>query len=85
MRNLIITQTIGEGHNFIARAIESALTLRGEECRVIQLFGYSEKEVAWQNKLFLNAIKFFPKTYEYFWLKFRKGKKIGQIFLLKEL
>ncbi|MBO5927409.1 MAG: hypothetical protein J6Q32_00970 [Clostridia bacterium] len=85
MRNLIITQTIGEGHNFIARAIESALTLRGEECRVIQLFGYSEKEVARQNNLFLNAIKFFPHVYEYFWEKLRERKSEVPNFFIKRV
>ncbi len=75
MRNLIITQTIGEGHNFIAKAIESALTLRGEECKVIQLYGYSEREVKKQNKLFLNLTKYFPRIYSWFWFKYKKRTK----------
>lgn len=72
MRTLIISMTCGEGHNYIAKAIKNSLDKRGEDNKIIQLYGYSEKEVARQNKMFLNASKYIPHIYEKIWLRLRK-------------
>lgn len=72
MKNLIISMTCGEGHNYIAKAIKKELDLRGEDAYIIQLYGFSEKEVKRQNKLFLSACKYIPHIYEQIWLKLRK-------------
>ena len=52
MRTLIISMTCGEGHNQIAKAIKRELDDRNEESKIIQLYGYSEKEISRQNKAF---------------------------------
>ncbi|MBE7090234.1 MAG: hypothetical protein E7362_05475 [Clostridiales bacterium] len=71
MKTLIISMTCGEGHNYIAKAIKSELDLLNEDCKIIQLYGYSDKEVQRQNKLFLNTCKYIPSLYEKIWLKLR--------------
>lgn len=72
MRTLIISMTCGEGHNQIAKALKKELEERGEDAQITQLYGFSEKEVKKQNKLFLNACKFIPHIYERIWLNLRK-------------
>lgn len=72
MKTLLITMTCGEGHNYIAKAIKNAIEQKGEEAKIVQLYGYSEKQVAKQNKLFLSACKYIPHIYEKIWLKLRK-------------
>lgn len=64
--------TCGEGHNQIAKGIKAELDSRGEDNKIIQLYGYSEKEVAKQNKLFLFASKRIPHIYGAIWHKLRK-------------
>ena len=72
METLIISMTCGEGHNQIAKALKNELEHRGENVKIIQLYGFSEKEVKKQNKLFLNACKYIPHIYERIWLNLRK-------------
>lgn len=67
MKVLIISMTCGEGHNSIAKAIKNQLEALGEEAKMIQLYGFSQKEVLKQNKMFLNAIKFIPHIYSQIW------------------
>ena len=67
MKVLIISMTCGEGHNSIARAIKNQLDMIGEEGKIIQLYGFSEKEVLKQNNMFINTIKFIPHIYEPIW------------------
>ena len=71
MRTLIISMTCGEGHNYIAKAIKSELDTLNEDSKIIQLYGYSSKEVQKQNKMFLNVCKYAPSIYEKIWLKLR--------------
>lgn len=59
--------TCGEGHNQIAKALKTELDERGVENKIVQLFGFDEKEVERQNKIFLNACKFIPHLYELVW------------------
>ena len=40
MRVLIITATIGQGHNAVARSIEAELKQRGVDCRVLDMYRY---------------------------------------------
>lgn len=56
--------TCGEGHNHVAKALKTELDERGVENKIFQLFGFDEKEVERQNKIFLNACKFIPHLYE---------------------
>ena len=72
MRTLIISMTCGEGHNQIAKAIKRELDDRNEESKIIQLYGYSEKEISRQNKAFLSACKYIPHLYSHIWHKLRK-------------
>lgn len=64
--------TCGEGHNHVAKALKTELDERGVENKIVQLFGYSEKEVERQNKIFLNACKYIPHLYELVWEAQRK-------------
>ena len=72
MKILLISMTVGEGHNSIAKSISASLTTKNIENKTIQLYGYSTKEVSKQNKLFLFACKFIPHIYQHFWNKIRK-------------
>lgn len=72
MKTLIISMTCGEGHNYIAKAIKRELDEKKEDSKIIQLYGYSEKEIQKQNKLFLSACKYIPRIYEPIWLNLRK-------------
>lgn len=72
MKTLIITMTCGEGHNQIAKGIKAELDLREEENKIIQLYGFSEREVARQNDMFLNVCKRIPHIYEGIWKHLRK-------------
>lgn len=72
MKTLIISMTCGEGHNQIAKGIKAELDNRGEDNKIIQLYGYSEKEVKKQNKLFLFASKRIPHIYGSIWHRLRK-------------
>ena len=69
MKILIITMTCGEGHNKIAEAIKNEIDSRGNanECKVCQLYGFSQKEVVKQNKTFLRVCKTIPHLYEAVW------------------
>lgn len=60
--------TVGEGHNQIAKAVANSLIKHGAETKTVQLYGYSEKETARQNKIYLNACKYVPHIYERIWL-----------------
>lgn len=72
MKTLIISMTCGEGHNQISKGIKAELDSRGEDNKIIQLYGYSEKEVKRQNDLFLFASKCIPHIYGGIWHKLRK-------------
>ncbi len=72
MKVLIISITCGEGHNQIAKAVSNALTQGGAECKIMQLYGFDEKEIARKNKQFLNACKLVPHIYEKIWQNTRK-------------
>lgn len=64
--------TCGEGHNHIAKAIKNSLEEREIESKTIQVFGYSEKETAKQNKLFLRTCRYIPHIYDAIWRFMRK-------------
>jgi len=66
---LIVTMTTGEGHNALARAFSAQLANENVELKTVQLYYYSERRVAFENKLYLTGCKFFPKTYDFFWNK----------------
>ena len=72
MKTLIITMTCGEGHNQIAKALKNGFEAKGEEAKILQLYGYSDKEIKKQNNLFLNACKYIPHIYEKIWLNLRE-------------
>ncbi len=74
MKVLIVTMTCGEGHNHIAKAVQNGLNDNGADSKIIQLFGYSQKEVEKQNKMFLNACKYIPHLYDFIW---NIGRKIS--------
>lgn len=69
MRVLIISMTVGEGHNQIAKAVANSLTKNGAEVKIAQLYGYSPKETERQNKIYLSACKYVPHIYEKIWLR----------------
>lgn len=79
MKVLIISMTCGEGHNQIAKAIKNSLDSKGEDCKIIQLYGFSEKETVKQNKMFLRACKFIPHLYGAVWERMRKKPFKGYI------
>lgn len=72
MKVLIISMTCGEGHNQIAKALKKALDDKNEEAKIIQLYGFSEKAVKNQNKMFLNACKYIPHLYGSVWHSLRR-------------
>ena len=67
MKVMLISMTCGEGHNQIAKAIQSSLDAKGHETKLVQLYGYSEKETIRQNKIFLRACKYIPHLYSLVW------------------
>ena len=85
MKTLIISMTCGEGHNQIAKALKAELDNRGEDVKIIQLYGFNDKEVAKQNKLFLNACKFIPHLYESIWKSMRKRKPHKPSFVINQV
>lgn len=72
MKALIFTMTVGEGHNMMARSLEQAFKNKNIETKIVQTFGYNEKRVARENKLFLWACKHIPHIYDFVWNKLRK-------------
>lgn len=72
MKTLIISMTCGEGHNYIAKAIKRELDEKQEDSKIIQLYGFNEKEVKKQNDLFISAVSYIPHIYEQIWLRLRK-------------
>ncbi len=72
MKVLIISMTCGEGHNSIAKAIKNQIESMGEEASIIQLYGFSSKEVLKQNNIFINTIRFIPHIYSSIWEAQRK-------------
>lgn len=77
--------TCGEGHNQIAKAIKNSLDTRSIENKIIQLFGYSEKETEKQNKLFLRTCKLIPHLYDAIWRHMRnKPLKIHMDGVIKQ-
>jgi processive 1,2-diacylglycerol beta-glucosyltransferase len=71
-RVLIVSMTCGEGHNSVSKAIKQKLEDIGLECKIIELFTYSQKRVQFENKLYLFACKYFRLPYDYFWKKLNK-------------
>lgn len=69
MRILIISMTVGEGHNQIAKALKGALEAKGADCKIMQLYGFDEKSLAKKNKTFLNTCKYIPNIYNRIWLR----------------
>ncbi len=72
MKVLIFSMTVGEGHNFLAKSMAQQFEKLGCQTKIEQVFGYDEKRVAKENKLFLWACKRIPHFYNYFWNKLRK-------------
>lgn len=75
MKALIFSMTVGEGHNMIAKSLLEAFESMGVEGKVVQTFGYNEREVKRQNKLYLWACKHIPHIYNYVWNKLRLADK----------
>lgn len=71
MKVLIFSMTVGEGHNMIAKSIAQAFQVKNVETKIVQTFGFNEKEVQRQNKLFLWTCKHIPHIYNYVWNKLR--------------
>ena len=76
MKTLILTVTIGEGHNALARSLSEKFKNYGE-CEIFDIFAFSKfiKNINAKGYLFL--IKHFPKVYDYFWNKERQKKGHG--------
>ncbi len=72
MKALIFSMTCGEGHNMMARSLAQAFDKAGVENKIVQTFGYNEKRVARENKMFLWACKHIPHVYDFVWNKLRK-------------
>lgn len=79
MKVLIVSMTCGEGHNQIAKAIKNKLDSKNVESKIIQLYGFSEREIIKQNKMFLRACKFIPHLYGSIWERMRKKPFKGYI------
>lgn len=75
MKALIFSMTVGEGHNMIARSLLEAFESENVEAKIVQTFGYNEKEVKRQNALFLWTCKHIPHIYDFVWNKLRKQNK----------
>ena len=75
VKALIFSMTVGEGHNMIAKSILEAFENKGVDAKIVQTFGYSEREVNRQNKLFLWTCKHIPHIYNYVWNKLRLADK----------
>ena len=72
MKAIIFTMTCGEGHNMMARSLEQAFKNKNIKTKIVQTFGYNEKRVARENKMFLWACKHIPHIYDFVWNKLRK-------------
>lgn len=68
---LIISMTVGEGHNTVSKTIKEGLEKAGHEVQIAQLFGYNQKRLEYQNKQYLNACKYIPRLYNFIWHKCR--------------
>ncbi|MBQ3047999.1 MAG: hypothetical protein IJD48_03180 [Clostridia bacterium] len=66
---LIVSMTCGEGHDAIARSLSKQIELKGGQAKIVQLFEYDKKRVQRENKIFLWACKYIPKSYNFFWKK----------------
>ncbi len=72
MKALIFTMTCGEGHNMMAKSLAQSFQNHSVETKIVQTFGYNEKRVARENKMFLWACKHIPHIYDFVWNKLRK-------------
>lgn len=64
---LIISMTVGAGHNKIAKYYETKLDKKIYETKIVQLYGKSQKQVEKEDKKFQWLVNHIPKTYNFFW------------------
>lgn len=83
---LFFSMTCGEGHNTIAKSLMQEFQFQGHETKLCQVYGFDEKRIKKENKLFLFAVKHFPHIYNHFWNKLRnKNKKTEKLpFFVKQ-
>lgn len=72
MKVLLVTMTVGEGHNSIAKAIKNSLEKKGVETRLIEQYGYDPDYVARDNRRYLWACKYIPHLYNFVWNRLNK-------------
>ena len=76
MKALLFTMTCGEGHNMMAKSLADQFEKKGIETKIVQIFGFSAKLTARENKMFLWAVKHIPHIYDYIWRKlYNKNSK----------
>lgn len=69
MKALIFSMTCGEGHNMMANSLAQAFISQGVETKIVQTFGYNQKRVERENKMFLWACSHIPKIYDFVWTR----------------
>lgn len=74
---LILTMTCGEGHNSVSRAVSSYLTENNYSTEIYDIYSSSKQQHDFNNKGYLFACKYIPKTYNFVWnkLKHRNPEK----------
>lgn len=72
MKILLLTVTCGEGHNAIAKALKESFEKQNQQVKMVQVFGYDEKRLKRENKLFLFACRYIPHIYDKIWNNLRK-------------
>lgn len=72
-RALIITMTCGEGHNSVSRALKESLNNSGFETSEVEVFGYSNFRVKFENWQCIMATKYFSGIYDIVWNSLNKA------------
>ncbi len=67
MKLLILSMTVGEGHNSIAKSVADEIEKMGVETKIVQLFGFDQARVEKENKKYLWACKHIPQLYNFVW------------------
>ena len=67
MKLLILSMTVGEGHNSIAKSVAGEIEKLGVETKIVQVFGFDQARVEKENKKYLWACKHIPHLYDFVW------------------
>lgn len=67
MKFLILSMTVGEGHNSLAKSVASEMEKWGIDTKIVQIYGFDPSRVEKENKKYLRACKYIPHLYNAVW------------------